>query len=112
MYKNKPSPRGPAKSVKNPSSSFRLFFTDKMMGNIVQYTNKNMQPVIEKFSDPLDGSTDYIHELVHRIYIEAFIGILYLRPTFRLNIIDREVMSNHESTQVLLVLQVHCIDSS
>ena len=27
------------------------------MDNIVQYTNKNMQPVIDKFSDPLDSLT-------------------------------------------------------
>ena len=35
MYKNKSGPRRAAKSVKNPSSSFKLFFTDKMMDNIV-----------------------------------------------------------------------------
>ena len=28
-----------------------------MMDNIVQYTNKNMQPVTDKFSDPLDSLT-------------------------------------------------------
>ena len=89
-YKNKPGPQRAAKSVKNPSSSIKLFFTDKMMGNIVQYTNKNMQPVIDKFSDPPDGSTKYSHvKLVDRVNIEAFIGIFYLRAAFRLNILDR-----------------------
>ena len=28
-----------------------------MMDDIVQYTNKRMQSVIDKFSDPLDDST-------------------------------------------------------
>ena len=40
--KNKPGPWRAAKSVKNPSSSDKPFFTDKIIGNIVQYTNKNM----------------------------------------------------------------------
>ena len=60
------------------------------MDNIVQYTNKKMQPVIDKFSDPLDGLTKYSHvKLVQRVDIEAFICILYLRAAFRLNILDR-----------------------
>ena len=80
MYKNKPGPRLSAKSVKNTSLSLKLFFTDKMMENVVQYTNTSMQPVIEKFPDPLDGPAKYSQvKLVDRIDIEAFIGILYLR---------------------------------
>ena len=68
------------------------------MDNNVQYTNKNMHPVIDKFSDPLDSSTKYSHvKLVDRVDIEAFIGILYLRAAFRLNIFDREIIWNHES---------------
>ena len=103
VYKNKPGPRRAAKSVKNPSSSFKLFSTDKMIDNIVQYTNKNMQSVIDKFSDPLDGSTKYSHvKLVDRVDIEAFIDILYLRAAFRLNILDREVIWNHESAHDII----------
>ena len=104
VYKNKPDPRRAAKSVKNPSSSFKLFFTNKMTDNIVQYTNKNM-PVMDKFSDPLDDSTEYSHvKLVDRVDIEAFIGILYLRVAryFRLNILDREVIWNHESANDII----------
>ena len=88
------------KSVKNPSSLFKRFFTDKMMDNIVQYTYKRMQPVINKFSDSFDGSTKYSHvnvKPVDRIEIESFLGVLYLRAAFRLNILDREVIWNHES---------------
>ena len=98
VYKNKPGPRRAAKSVKNSSSSFKLFFMDKMIDNLVQYTNKNMQPVIDNVSDPLDGSTKYSHvRPVDRVDIEAFIGLLYLRAAFRLIILDREVIWNHES---------------
>ena len=59
VYKNKPGPRHAAKSIKSPSSSFKLVFTNKMMRNIVQYTDKNIQPVLDKFSDTLDVSTKY-----------------------------------------------------
>ena len=69
-----------------------------MMENIVQYTNKNMQSVIDKFPDLLDGSTKYSNvRLADRVGIESLIGILYLRAALRLNILDREVIWNHES---------------
>ena len=42
VYKNKSGPWRAAKSVKDLSSLLKIFFMDKMMGNIVQYTNKNM----------------------------------------------------------------------
>ena len=72
-----------AKSMKNPSSSSKLFFTDKMMDNFVQYRNKNMQSVIDKLSDPLDGLSKYSHvKLVGRVDIDALIGILYLGTAF------------------------------
>ena len=101
MHKNKTGPWHTAKSVKNPF--FKLFFRDKMMENIVQYTNKNMQPVIDKFLDPLDDSTKYSHvKLVDRVEIEAFIGILYLRAAFRLNILGRKVIWNHESAHDII----------
>ena len=52
-----------------------------------------MQPVIDRFSDPLDDSTKFSHvKLVVRVGVEAFIDILYLRTAFRLNIFDREVI--------------------
>ena len=74
-----------------------------MIDNIVQHRNKNMQPVTDKFSDPLDGSTKYSHvELIDRVDIEAFIGILYLKAAFRLNILDREVIWNHESAHDII----------
>ena len=101
--RNKPGPRRAAKSVKNPSSTFKDFFTDKMIDNIVQYTNKSMQPATDKFSDLLDGSTKYSHvKIFARVDIEAFIGILHLRAAFRLNILDREVIWNQESAHHII----------
>ena len=41
-YKNNPGPPHVAKSMKNPFSSLKLFFADKMIDNIVQYRKKNV----------------------------------------------------------------------
>ena len=73
-----------AKYVKNPSSSFKLFFTDKMIDNIVQHTNKNMQLVVDKFPESLDSSRKYSRvKLIDRVDIEASIGIFCLIAAFR-----------------------------
>ena len=57
-----------------------------------------MQPLPEKFEDLLEDSNKYRHfKLVDRINMKAFIGILYLRAAFRLNLLDREFIWNHES---------------
>ena len=62
-----------------------------------------MQPVIDKFSDPLADSRKYsLVRLVDRVDNEAFISILYLRAAFRLNILDREVIWNHESAHDII----------
>ena len=83
VYKNESGPRRAPKSVKNPSLLFKCFSTDLMMENIVLYTSKNMRPVIDKFSAPLDGSTKYSHvKFVDKVDIEAFIDILYLVAAF------------------------------
>ena len=39
ILKNLPGPRGAAKYVQTPIKSFRLFFPDKMVNNVVGYTN-------------------------------------------------------------------------
>ena len=73
------------------------------MDNIVQHGNKNMHPVIDKFSNPIDGSTKYIDvKLVDRVDIDAFIRILYLRAAPRLSIQDTEVTWNHESAHNII----------
>ena len=73
-----------AKYVKNPSSLFKVFFADKMIDNIVQHTNKNMQLVVDKFPEPLDSSRKYSRvKLIDRVDIEASIGIFCLIAAFR-----------------------------
>ena len=82
MYKNKPGPRLSAKSVKNPSLSLKLFFTDKMTDNVVQYTSTSMQPVIEKFPDPLDGLTKYSILYLRAVVTITFFYTFYLFDLF------------------------------
>ena len=69
-----------------------------MIDKLVIYTNASIQPLLEKFEDLLEDSDKYPHfKLVDRIDMKAFIGILYLRAAFRLNLLDREIIWNHES---------------
>ena len=69
-----------------------------MIDKLVIYTNGSIQPLLEKFEDLLEDSDKYRHfKLVDRIDMKAFIGILYLRAAFRLNLLDREMIWNHES---------------
>ena len=50
------------------------------------------------FEDLLEDSNKYPHfKLVDWIDMKAFIGILYLRAAFRLNLLDRDIIWNHES---------------
>ena len=67
-----------------------------------------MHPVIDKFSDPIEGSTKYSDvKLVDRVDIDAFIGISYLRAALRLNIQDTEVTWNHESATIDATMLLH-----
>ena len=73
------------------------------MENIVLYTSKNMRPVIDKFSVPLDGSTKCSHvKFVDKVDIEAFIDILYLVAAFSFNILDREFIWNNETAHDII----------
>ena len=69
-----------------------------MIDKLVIYTNASIQPLLEKSEDLLEDSEKYRHfKLVDRIDMKAFLGILYLRAAFRLNLLDREIIWNHES---------------
>ena len=99
IRKGKAGPRGIAKNAKKPLESLELFITDEMIDKLVIYTNASIQPLLENFEDLLEDSDKYHHfKLVDRIDMKAFIGILYLRAAFRLNLLDREIIRNHEST--------------
>ena len=83
---------------KIPVGFIPTFFTDAMIRSIVTHRNNCIQPVLERFLDLLKKSDKHSHvKLVDQIDIEAFIGILYLRSAFRLNLQSRETIWNHES---------------
>ena len=75
--KHAPGPRGPAKRVQTSLESFSLFFSKKMIDNIVKYTNQNIKPAIERFANVFDKSHKYTHfRLVDSNDILAYIGLL------------------------------------
>ena len=97
--KHKPGPRGTAKQVQTPLQSFNLFFTDKILENVVTYTNSSIESAMERFSDILKECDKYPHfRKVDKIDISAFIGLLYLRAAFRLNLCETLEIWNHESS--------------
>ena len=98
VMKNKPGPRGAEKYVKTPVEAFQLFMTDEMISNIVTHTNNVLQPVIERFSDLLTRSDKYPHfRLVDYNDIRAYLGLLYHRYSFKLNLIKSSDIWNHEN---------------
>ena len=74
IYKSNSGPKCLAKLVKSPLVSFKFTFTDAMIKSIVQHTNNCIKPVLERFW----------------VFLQAFIGILYLGSAFRLNPQSRE----------------------
>ena len=98
IHKGKTVPRGIAKNAKTPLESLELFLTDEMIDKLVIYTNASIQPLLEKFEDLLEDSNKYPHfKLVDWIDMKAFIRILSLRAAFRLNLLEQEIIWNHES---------------
>ena len=98
IRKGKAGSRGIAKNARTPLESLELFLADEMIDKLVIYTNASIQPLLEKFEDLLEDSDKCPHfKLVDRIDMKAFIGILYLRAAFRWNLLDREIIWNHES---------------
>ena len=98
IVKNKPGPRGIAKRAQTPIDSFNLFFTDKMIEKIVTHTNDVIETAMERFADLLEESDKYPHfRKVDKMDISAFIGLLYLRAAFRLNLQETLEIWNHES---------------
>ena len=74
IYKSHSGPKCLAKLVKSPLVSFKFSFTDAMIKSNVQHTNNCIKPVLERFW----------------VFLQAFIGILYLGSAFRLNPQSRE----------------------
>ena len=69
-----------------------------MTEKIVTHTNDVIETAIERFTDLLEESDKYPHfRKVDKMNISAFIGLLYLRATFRLNLQETLEIWNHES---------------
>ena len=80
-------PRGRAKAAKNPVEGFELFITNKMMQNVVNNTNKNIQNFMTRFHDVLKESSKYTYvKETDLMELKALIGLLYLRAALQLNI--------------------------
>ena len=69
-----------------------------MIEKIVTHTNDVIQAAMERLADLLEESDIYPHFLkVDKMDISAFIGLLYLRAAFRLNLQETLEIWNHES---------------
>ena len=99
IMKHRPGPRGAAKRAQSPIEAFNLFFTDEMLEKVVMYTNNAIEPAMEGFANLLEESDKYPHfRKVDKIDISSFIGLLYLRAAFRLNLRETLEIWNHESS--------------
>ena len=70
-----------------------------MVEKVLTYSNNSIESAMERFSDLLKESDKYPHfRKVDKIDISAFIGLLYLRAAFRLNLRETLQIWNHESS--------------
>ena len=70
-----------------------------MLEKVVTYTNNSIEPAMERFPDLLKESGKYRHFWkVDKINISVFIGLLYLRAAFRLNLRETLEIWNHETS--------------
>ena len=71
-----------------------------MIEKIVTHTNDVIETAMERFTDLLEESDKYPHfRKVDKMDISAFIGLLYLRTAFRLNLQETLEIWNHESAR-------------
>ena len=93
--------RGPtreARVIANEIQAWELFFTDKILENIVRYSNMNIDRYIERNEDKIDFKKHTHVKRVDVMEMRAFIGILYLRAAMKMNIRSTEEMFLHESS--------------
>ena len=69
-----------------------------MIENIVKFTNAVIETAIERYSAVLAKSDEYTYfRVVDSDNIRAYIGVMYLRAAFRVNLSNRSTIWNHES---------------
>ena len=69
-----------------------------MIEKIVKNTNKNIEPFLEMNRHLIENSNKYTsYKKVDVIGIRTFFGILYLRAAFKLNLMNQNIIWNHEA---------------
>ena len=95
---NTSGPRREAKRATTPKEAFELFITNEMIEKIVENTNKNIEPFLEMNRHLIENSNKYTsYKKVDVIDIRTFFGILYLRAAFKLNLMNQNIIWNHEA---------------
>ena len=91
-------PRREAKRATTPIEAFELFIANEMIEKIVENTNKNIEPFLEMNRHLIENSNKYTsYKKVDVIDISTFFGILYLRAAFKLNLMNQNIIWNHEA---------------
>ena len=90
MLKNTPGPRRAAKRVTTPVEAFELFITNEMLEKIFEYTNASTDPFLRRYGDLIENSNKYSwYKPIDLTDIRTFLGILYLRAAFKLNLLNQ-----------------------
>ena len=99
---NTPGPRRKAKRATTPIEAFELFITNEMIEKIVENTNKNIEPFLEMNRHLIENSNKYTsYKNVDVFDIRTFFGILYLCAAFKLNLMNQNIIWNHEAAHSL-----------
>ena len=70
-----------------------------MIEKIVENTNKKIEPFLEMNRHLIENSNKYTsYKKLDVIDIRTFFGILYLRAAFKLNLMNQNIIWNHEAT--------------
>ena len=95
---NTPGPRREAKRATTPREASELFITNEMFEKIVENTNKNVEPFLKMNRHLIENSSKYTsYKKVDVIDIHVFFGILYLCAAFKLNLMNQNIIWNHEA---------------
>ena len=98
ILRNRPGPRGAARDTTTPLEAFQIFITDEMLDKIVRYTNASIEPFLEGNREILENANKYpFYKTVDVVDICAYFGILYIRSSLKVNLMDRETTWHHES---------------
>ena len=78
-------PLGKAKDANTPLAAFELFLDDKIISQIVKFTNRKIQSVRSQFSQELLRDSGPRYNVTDVIELRAFIGLCYLRGILRVS---------------------------